>query len=424
MKALVWAAVLVALAYFAWRGVLRGISQSGDLAVGYSAGHAWLIGHNPYDAQELHRILQAAGGGDLASGSLLDRLQDVYFPTTLPIFAPLALLSWPEARLVAIVANVAATAFIAVGLLRLIGWRLTSMKALLFIAALLALSPVHTTIALGQTGLLATAAIVAAMLAERAGRPYLAGILYGLATVFKVQIGLPFLVYLLWRRRWAMPSVAALVVVGATAISAIRMQAAAVPWLAGWLDNLASLSRPGGINDPSVLNPDRFSLINLQYPLRSIIDNGAVVDVATILVVGAAALAFAWLRRSRDAHPDLLSLSMVAVLGLLVAYHRYYDAVLLALPIAWACSVLPTPRRGLGVVVLLACADFVLPLQTTLHEFQQDGLLPAWLIDGGLWTVVIVAQHAWALVIVALVLLVAAMRDREAPVADTGLATT
>jgi Glycosyltransferase family 87 len=411
-RAVAFAAVLLAGVYLAWRGIWRSGVESGDLAVGYSAARAWLGGQNPYDAGILAGELARAGGDPGTVSNLSDQLRNVYFPTTLPVFVPLALLGWPEARLLGLGLNVAATLFIAFGVVRLAGWSMTSTKGLALTAFVLALAPIHTTIAFGQTGILATAALVAAMLAEREKRPRFAGLLYGVAAVIKIQIGLPFLFYLIWRRRWAMPATATLVIVASTLVSVVAMQAAATSWSSTWLANLGWLSRPGGINDPGPLNPDRFSLLDLRYPLRTIIDNGIAVDLLTVGVIGVAALVYIWARQGRDARPDLLSLAFVAVLGLLVTYHRYYDAVLLAIPLAWAGSVLGTVRRREGLVILVLCADFLLPMQSILHDLQLTGTLPGSVTDGAIWTTILLSQHAWALVLMAFCMLLAATKER------------
>ena len=107
---------------------------------------------------------------------------------------------------------------------------------------------------------------------------------------------------------------------------------------------------------------------------------------------------------------ELLALSVVAVLCLLVVYHRYYDAVLLAVPITWSFTALHGAHWREGVAVLLLSADFILPFQTALHAMQQEQLLPAWLTGGPLWGVLI-TQHVWALVLMTLVLLLAAARE-------------
>lgn len=191
LRILAWAALILAVAYFLWRGVWRGTGDPGDLAVGFSAARAWLLGHDPYDVAVLNHDLFLAGGANLANSSLLEHLRNVYFPATLPVFVPLALVSWPEAKVLALLINVGASLFIALGLGHLLGWRLTSSKALALTAFVLALAPVHTTIADGQTGLVATAAVVAAMLLERSGRGTASGVMYGLSTAIKIQIGLP-----------------------------------------------------------------------------------------------------------------------------------------------------------------------------------------------------------------------------------------
>jgi hypothetical protein len=152
-------------------------------------------------------------------------------------------------------------------------------------------------------------------------------------------------------------------------------------------------------------------LINLQYPLSSLIGNSAVVELLTLGAVGITALVFIWLHRDRDPHPDLLALAVVAVLGLLVVYHRDYDAVLLAIPVVWGCSVIGTPRWRQGAVVLALCADFFLRAQTGLQVIGQRQILPSWLTSGVFWNTFVLAQHAWALVLMAIVLLVAATLD-------------
>ena len=403
-------ALALAIAYFAARGVLRGWLDSGDLSVGYSGGSAWLAGSDPYAVSILQERLAAAGGGERLVNQL-EHLRNVYAPTTLPLFAPLAVLPWEGALLVWLLIDVGATVFIAVGLARLLGWRLRATATIAFTAALLALAPVHSTIASGQTGLAATAALVGALLAQRSGRAVWTAALYALAVALKLQIGLPFLAYLAWRR-WRTAAAATAILLGATLVSVARMGLADVSWLPTWMANLTFLSGPGGINDPGPLNEDRYSLVNLQYPLHAL-TSGGWADVVTYLGVGLAAGLVIWLNRGREPRLDLLALSTVAVLALLVTYHRYYDAVLLAFPIAWAISSLRTRLWPQAAVVLVLSSDFLLPAQTALHDLEVRGLVPGWLVANPVWEVVLIAQHAWALVLMAVVLLWAARRDRS-----------
>ena len=253
---LVYAALLLAVAYFIWRGVWRGIVDSGDLMVGYSAGQAWVLGRDPYDSAVLKNAMIVAGGGDRLA--MLDRLLNPYFPSTLPAFAALAALSWPVTKLLFLAVNTAGAMFIALGLGRLVGWRHSDPRALALAAFVLAFAPVHTTISSGQTGVISTAALLGAVLLERASHRIWSGIFYGLATILKIQIGLPFVAYLFWRQRWVAGMTAGLLTAASSLLAILRLQAAGVPWASSWFSNVAAMSGPGGINDSSPLNPERY----------------------------------------------------------------------------------------------------------------------------------------------------------------------
>ena len=250
LLALAWLALAAAVGSFAVRGIARGAVDLGDLAVGYAAVRAWVAGEDPYDPAIIDEELAAAGGPVLQNGNVNDELRNVYVPTTIPMFLPISFPTWSAGRLVGLTINVVASVFIAMGLLRILGWRRLVPRALFLIAFFLALAAMRTTIASGQTAIIATAGIVAAVLFQRSGRGVAAGVMLGLATAIKVQLGLPFLVYVLWRRRWPTVGAATIVLFALTLISVIRMTVAGVPWLTSWMQNLEVLSAPGGLNDP------------------------------------------------------------------------------------------------------------------------------------------------------------------------------
>ena len=135
------------------------------------------------------------------------------------MFTPIAFPTWDAGRMVGLAINTGASVYLAAGLLWLLDWRRITPRALFLVAFLLALAPMRGAIAIGQTGIISVALIVAAVLLERSRREVLAGVALGLAVAVKVQIGLPFLIYYLWRRRWPLTSSAAVVLAGLTAIS-------------------------------------------------------------------------------------------------------------------------------------------------------------------------------------------------------------
>jgi hypothetical protein len=123
-------------------------------------------------------------------------------------------------------------------------------------------------------------------------------------------------------------------------------------------------------------------------------------------------LATVALIRGRYPRDELLALSSVAVLTLLVTYHRYYDAVLLVLPLVWGFSAIGSARRVQAVTVVLLCAVFILPVPSNLFDLQQAGALPAWVVQHPLWESFVLTHQVWALILMALTLLWAAARIR------------
>jgi hypothetical protein len=411
---LAWLALAAAVGSLTVRGIARGAVDSGDLAIGYAAVRAWIDGEDPYDPAVIDAELAASGGTPLQNGPADSDLLNVYFPTTIPMFLPIAFPTWSAGRLVALAINVVAAAFVAFGLLRLLDWHRLAPRALFLIAFFLALAATRTTIASGQTGIVATAGIIGAVLLQRSDRGVAAGVVLGLATAIKIQLGLPFLLYFMWRRRWPTVVTATVVLAGLTVISVVRMAVAGVPWLASWMANLDVLSSPGGLNDPGRLNPQRYSLVNLQYLLESLGIGGSAAFILTIALIGAAGLFTVWLITGRNPRQELLALSIVAVLGLLVTYHRYYDAVILALPLAWAFCAVRSARRWQAIATLILCGVFILPIPTNLWDLQQAGALPSRLVESAFWEPVILAHEAWALALMVIVLIWAAIRTRAA----------
>jgi hypothetical protein len=221
--------------------------------------------------------------------------------------------------------------------------------------------------------------------------------------------------YLAWRRRWLTLVTAVLVIGAFTLVAVVRMRLADVPFLDSWLSNLAWLTGPLGNGDPGPGNPDRFSLINLAYPLRSFLAE-QLASIATLAFAFGAALLLAWSSPARPLRDDLLALAVVAVLALLVTYHRYYDAAILALPVAWGFSVQGTARWRAGAVVLVLCALFVVPILGGL--LQVRGSLPSWVADSTAWNTFILPHHAWALVGMVVVMLWSVIKERSTVVAQ------
>src|SRR5262249_35571682 len=154
-----------------------------------------------------------------------------------------------------------------------------------------------------------------------------------------------------------------------------------------------------GNANPGRENPVRHQMLNLHDALHSLIDDRATVQILVFGIVGVLCLAYLAIDQRRKAseregerpgegRAELLSLSMTAVVTLLVAYHRFYDAVVLLLPAALAVRLLAegnaTSRRvGWGILAMLV--PFIVPVTPLLVPMMEHRRIPAWIADSTWW---------------------------------------
>lgn len=407
----------LAAALFLWRGVARGVAESADLSVGYAAARAWMAGEDPYDPLTLMRHLSAGGAEDYAKPAVVDFMRNIYIPVTIPMFAPLGVLPWTAAKVIWVTVNLAGLAAIVVGASRLAGVQWDGMRGRALLVLALALAPVHTAISTGQTSIVSTALVVIAVLTERRNGIW-AGVFYGLATAFKVQIALPFLAYALWRRQWAAGVTAGCVLAALLGTSLLRMSAADVDWMRSRETNVERTMADGGYNDAVRGSPGRYTLVNLQYLTHNFTDNRLAAHAVALGVTGVLGVVMVWRIRPSKGHDRhmLLALSLTACLTLLVSYHRTYDAVLMLMPAGWALAGLGNADAGRGDRarkwgVLLCSGSFVFPGQVLLQRLGAVGVIPVEVMDAAAWQSTAMAQHVWAILGCAGLLTWAALRD-------------
>ncbi len=263
-------------------------------------------------------------------------------------------------------------------------------------------------------------------------RSILSGVMLGLAALIKPQIGLPFLALELLRRRWGALAAALTVGVAVGLIAVVPISMRGVPWWANWQANLSSFTH-GNVGDPTAANSVRHQLLNLHYPLHAFVTDRTLVKVMVVGAVGWLAVVFFrfwildfgfWIlgskgkaggARSNAERADLLlSISMVSVLLLMVVYHRFYDGVLLLFPIAWVLTALARNRRDvLAWCMAVLLTPFFLNVATGLSILEKRAALPSWLLDEWWWNGVIMPVQAWALLALAVCLVLAGERERD-----------
>jgi hypothetical protein len=399
----------VILIEFLARGPWRALRSGHDLAPPYAATKAWLAGTNPYEPAVLRDVLLRSGRERDTQGNP-EFTPSLYPPPTFVALAPLAAFSWRAARLVFLVMSLALFVWHVRSLLELarLDWRDTAGAALLI--AVVALAPYHTGIALGQLAIPSIALAVIALAHAHRGAERAAGGYLAVATLLKPQIAGPFIVYCWLRGRRRTALIATTACAAATIVGVGWLWLHDVPWVATWRETTGLTREPGGPLDPA--GPLSAQLVDLQPLLAAA---GVTAPAIAALVLGAAAaVALYLLSRRVPARHDLLLLAALAVVTLLPVYHRFYDAGLVCLPVAWLCATLARQGHDRGPALLAAacCAVFLAPGAWMLQRLADQGDVSASLVRSSVWNAVLLRHQNWALVALLVVLALAVHRAR------------
>lgn len=428
--ALIFLLVAAGAGEFAVRGVGFGLQpdMSMDLAVVWAQARAWLEGKNPYRHEDLCGVWEDSRQRPPV---VLERwgTPALYPPNTFTVLAPIAALPWEVAKRVWLGLNVGALAVLLFVLLDVTGlrggrgggdlreplarraaiaqwlrardaergWGSRRERGWLLVGWTLALAPLHTNVALGQLTLLSLGLGLLGWWASERGWKRLGGATLGLAAALKPQIGTVVLAFAAYRRQWQAAAVAVAVAAAALGVGAGRLQGQGIAWLSDLRANVYDNTH-GGSGDPTAGNPLRYQLLNLQYPLHNFTDNRALVSVVTLLVTGGAGLAgmALGLRGRRD--KDLLLLGLWLTGSVLVVYHRGYDALVLAIPLAWLVAHGPGGSRAATVVAVAGILAFLLPGASLLQVMVDQGRVGREVAESVLWRHWILPHQVWALV--------------------------
>jgi hypothetical protein len=356
-------------------GGARVSRSSNDFVPVYTGARCLLHGCNPYDTSQLEQQFFLAGG-HAAELPSWDIDVPVYPPSTFLVLSPLALFSFPAARLIWFLLNgclfVTATGLILALCTPSHRWLATALGSLLLLSSTILLI-------LGQP------AIFAISLLGIGIHLFLRGRLLGLGTLLlmlslavKPQVGGLIVLYLVARSvHWRS---AALALAGALALllsSALILQLH--PRSFGWAStlraNLTATLDTGGSADPRPANPQAIGDTNLQS-LTSIFfpsDRGFNFAAYAAFMVLLAAWVLAVWGTNVGAELHLLALGALSILSLMPVYHRFYDTRLLLLTVP-AVLIVFQNRRFLGATIGVMTALAVISVQYRLQIFllQHD----------------------------------------------------
>jgi len=406
----------MAVLEFSVRGPIRGLGPSrdfNDFLSPYVQTRAWFSGRDPYAASTLSDmwpvvppppfLLPESADGTLAAQR---GLPSPYMTTAFPLLLPIAELPWRIAIRAWFLLCVVAVLVAVWALIHLAGVRGRSPLALAILVSELVLAPVHTAIAAANIVTVVLALSLVATFCLMRNRPGMAGVLLTLAVALKSTVALPFVIYALLSRMRIR------VVVPAVATGILLLSVAIIPphgrtlWWKSFLANNQAMFAPNAIDDFSTGNPLHFQLINLQVALFPILHNRTLAQLGAALAFVVLIILWLWAVR-RDRQIGLLDLAIVASAALLPVYHRFTDAGLLVVPVAWALIELEGERRRFAVGCLVLASPFLVPGATMLHEFSRGTGMLQDISRSRLWNCFILPHECWSILMLCAVLLAA-----------------
>lgn len=400
--------LVLAVAWFWFRGLQRSVGDLHDFRMLYAVGRSWLNGVNPYQFEALLEQYRS-GGGWVNPDWGPHIFHALYPPTSCALLAPVAALGWSAAMwtLLGVKLALLAAAWVALAGRPL---KLTGPGAIVLLAAVLVLAPLHSDLAAGQISSVTMALAVLGLVAVVRGWAVRGGILLALAFALKFQVLLLLPLWLLVTRRWR--ALAAMVAAGVViaAAAAIPMHLNTPTWWADMLANIQAFGH-GGFGDPRD-GPWADRLLNLHLPLHGLIHSRLAVNVI-VAAVGLVMLlpiipAGRAVRGQRHGPTEMLIASLCLVVGLLMVYHRLYDAVVLIVPIAWSLWALDRWPRLAWTMLGLCVIGFAVPAAPVVDMIERR--LPADIVASPLWRFSIESVQVWLALAVGLCIDLALLR--------------
>jgi Glycosyltransferase family 87 len=412
----------LAMLEFSLRGPFRALGKDGqnfnDFVSPYEQTHAWISGRDPYASNVLrdlwptsvrpHFVVAESTDGTLSAKR---GIPSPYWTPTFPLLLPIAEFPWKIAILLWSATSVAAVLLVAFLLVRLANARRYSPLAITIFVSVLLWAPLQTAIATSNIFTIAFALGMSAALCLAQHRTRLAGILLTCTLALKPTVGLPFLIYALVHQKRSR------VIPAAIATGLLLLCVAVIPhhsralWWHSFLANSQSMFSPGAVDDFSTVNPLHFQLVNLSVPLFALLRDRTSAEVSAALIFFVLIILWLFAVR-RDGRLGLLDLAILASASLLPVYHRFMDAGVLLISVAWALSELEGELKSSAVACLLLASPFLVPGATMLHEFSERYETLHKLSRSWWWESLILTHEAWLILLLCTALITARYHSR------------
>ena len=269
-----------------------------------------------------------------------------------------------------------------------------------FVTMGLFLGPFHTAIWLGNTDILALAFTVSSIyVLERRDHQLSSGLILGIGMILKIHSAGLFAFYFLARGKITFFIVAMTTWISANLIAAISLSFNSPSWFQTWKTTVESSEND--YNKVVSTNLDIGELIHLKAGIFGLFGNAfwsgmAALAICVVLLCLVLLLVF---RRSTIQEMPVrrfAEYSAISAIGLLIVYHKFYGAVFLIFPIAWALLLIKErTSAAFGYVTLLALSVSVLNGQVLYTILASKGQLPTFVTKTFIGTGILQFHFVW-----------------------------
>ncbi len=399
--------VIVALLLTWFNGIANALNQSMmDFNTLYAGTRLFMEGGNPYYAAPLHEVL----------GPIVPNRMSVQItlPGVFGVLTPIGLLDHHSASMIWLLMNIVSILLSIAVLLKLTSLRWDSYHGALLIVACLLLGPSRMGIRQGQLdNMVLLFVLLAALWVWQARWRMASAVMLAVAMTLKPTSAGLFSIYLFCRGRKLL-ALSSLVLSGTIIAACALILTLRVPeWWVVWAEVVAS--EENNFNKVNELNPSLELVTHLAAGFFAAFKSGTWASLAGYAIC-LPILARTLFSRPSENQDDpreayLRELSIIAMVGLLVVYHRFYSAVFLVFPVAWAVYVISRDRASLSAWIMLA-----VPLLTIVNGQAAFGaVVDRHLISfltGETWFEQVVLQFhfVWLQLLVLIVLFVEQLR--------------
>jgi hypothetical protein len=382
-----------------------------DFLSPYIQAKAWVHGSDPYNAKSLIAwwpadVSRPSFVDSEAAAGMLEKKRGMPSPYPLPTLVLVSLfaaLPWQVALSLWSTISVAAVIFAVFALLAVCECRLAELRSLLFLAAVLALAPLHTGLATANPAMLAVSLVVGALWASHMRRDRTAGALLALAICLKPTVAGGVLVFYLLRRCWVVVITTCSIVAGIGIVGLCRLAVIGTPWISSYFENSRRMFSTGSVDDFTRTVGLRFNMVNSQVFFGGIFTNQSTVKALSQMLGIVLVACWIWLCCRRRTSTGVLEVSAISIISLIAVYHRFYDAALLIFPLAW--SLLVVKRRTILAAALATIAPFFVPGPVLLNNLADTGRIPLIITNSWWWNAIVMPHEAWDLILMAILLL-------------------